>query len=166
MEKTASFLKQKKKNTSSTLTALVNSLCAKRKWVLDQNLSDMKEYSMSWGPAFYVVHDDLLLPGEQLVIWRRFYRGVVSRHIASQSWFSLLSWTESWGNLKAMTTAMASKTLPKKWFGLLQTSSLLLQLYKFVKCWRFLQELNSKGLYLSSLNEKKRKIVVLCLLPL
>ena len=27
---------------------------------------------------------------------------------------------------------MASKTLPKKWFGLLQTSSLLLQLYKFV----------------------------------
>lgn len=89
------FSKTKKKNTSSTLTALVNSLCAKRKWVLDQNLSDMKEYSMSWGPAFYVVHDDLLLPGEQLVIWRRFYRGVVSRHIASQSWFSLLSWTES-----------------------------------------------------------------------
>ena len=52
---------------------------------------------------------------------------------------------------------MASKTLPKKWFGLLQTSSLLLQLYKFVKCWRFLQELNSKGLYLSSLNEKKKE---------
>ena len=52
---------------------------------------------------------------------------------------------------------MASKTLPKKWFGLLQTSSLLLQLYKFVKCWRFLQELYSKGLYLSSLNEKKKE---------
>ena len=52
---------------------------------------------------------------------------------------------------------MASKTLPKKWFGLLQTSSLLLQLYKFVKCSRFLQELNSKGLYLSSLNEKKKE---------
>ena len=46
---------------------------------------------------------------------------------------------------------MAAKTSPpKKEFALFQTSSLLIQLFEFVKYWQFFQELNSKGLYLSS----------------
>ena len=47
------------------------------------------------------------------------------------------------------------KRNPKTEFALLQISSLLLQLFYFVKCWRYFQELNSKGLYLRSQKEKE-----------
>ena len=44
--------------------------------------------------------------------------------------------------------------------ALLQTLSRLFHLVYFVKCWQMFLELNSKGLYQSSGNEKK--VVVLC----
>ena len=43
----------------------------------------------------------------------------------------------------------------KSEFALFQTSLPLFQLFYFVKCWRFFQELKSKGLYLSSQKKKK-----------
>ena len=52
----------------------------------------------------------------------------------------------------------------KSEFALFQTSLPLFQLFYFVKCWRFFQELKSKGLYLSS-QKKKNHPVVLCLRP-
>ena len=49
---------------------------------------------------------------------------------------------------------------PKREFALFQTSSLLFQLFQFVKCWRIFQELNSKGLFLSSQKEKEYRCLV------
>ena len=49
----------------------------------------------------------------------------------------------------------------KSELALFQTSSLLFQLFLLIKCWRFFQDLNSKGLYLNSQKEKDNRFLVI-----
>ena len=56
---------------------------------------------------------------------------------------------------KAGETNGSENVTQKSEFALFQTSLPLFQLFYFVKCWRFFQELKSKGLYLSSQKKKK-----------
>ena len=57
----------------------------------------------------------------------------------------------------------ATKLLLKSEFALIQTLSQifhLVQCLQFVKCWRIFLELNSKGLYQSSVKEKESRCLV------
>ena len=60
-------------------------------------------------------------------------------------------------------TATATKTSLKKWIR--AALSRLFHLVQFVKCWQIFLELNSKRLY-AQVQEKKKKVVVLCSRPL
>ena len=71
-----------------------------------------------------------------------------------------LQWAILEFDLPCILICFAPLKLPAKGeLALFQTSSVLFQLFLFLKCWRFFQDLNSKGMYLNS--PPKKKIVVL-----